>query len=51
MEEVCELAGRIAPASHLRALDALHLATWQLARQHHADLEFLTFDTRLRELA
>ncbi len=50
-EDICALAGRIAPGSHLRSLDAIHLATWQRAREHHPGLELLTFDRRLRELA
>ncbi len=49
-EDICELAGRIAPNTHLRSLDAIHLATWQRAREHHPGLEFLTFDDRLRAL-
>ena len=49
-DDICELAGRIAPQSHLRSLDAIHLATWQRARALHADIEFLTFDDRLRTL-
>ncbi|MBM4378325.1 MAG: type II toxin-antitoxin system VapC family toxin [Deltaproteobacteria bacterium] len=50
-EDICALAGRIAPGSHLPSLDAIHLATWQRAREHHADLELLTFDARLLALA
>lgn len=50
-EDICALAGRIAPQSHLRSLDAIHLATWQRARSQHGDLEFLTFDERLKALA
>jgi predicted nucleic acid-binding protein len=49
-EDICELAGRIAPQTHLRSLDAIHLATWQRAREHYPHLEFLTFDDRLRAL-
>jgi predicted nucleic acid-binding protein len=49
-EDICELAGRIAPNTHLRSLEAIHLATWQRAREHHPGLEFLTFDDRLRAL-
>lgn len=49
--EVCELAGIVAPASHLRSLDALHLATYTLARREIEDLELLTADDRLREAA
>jgi hypothetical protein len=35
----------------LRALDALHLATFVLTRQRIAGLEFLTVDERLRAAA
>jgi predicted nucleic acid-binding protein len=45
---VCESARRIAPNKLLRALDALHLATFILARQRMADLEMLTVDQRLQ---
>lgn len=50
-EDICALAGRIAPGSPLRSLDAIRLATWQRAREHHPELELLTFDSRLRDLA
>ena len=46
--EVCELARVIAPATSLRTLDALHLATFQLARRRLDGLELLTVDERLR---
>jgi len=50
--EVCDLAGRIAPQSGLRALDAIHLATYWTLKTVQPDLEMLTFDERiLRELA
>ena len=45
---VCESARRIAPNKLLRALDALHLATFILARQRISDLEMLTVDQRLQ---
>ena len=45
---ICESARRIAPNKLLRALDALHLATFILARQRIADLEMLTVDQRLQ---
>lgn len=48
---VCERAAHVAPASRLRTLDALHLATFLLAREAIADLELLTADERLREAA
>lgn len=46
--EVCELARVVAPATSLRSLDALHLATFHLARRRLAGLELLTADERLR---
>ena len=49
--EVCELAEMVAPATLLRSLDALHLATYTLARRGIEDLELLTADVRLREAA
>ncbi len=48
---VCELAAHVAPGKGLRALDALHLATFVLARRRLAGLELLTVDERLREAA
>ncbi len=48
---VCEAACHIAPGKPLRALDALHLATFLLARRRIADLELLTADERLRSAA
>jgi predicted nucleic acid-binding protein len=46
-QEVCDLAGRVAPASRLRTLDAIHLATFRIARKVDPALEMLTFDERL----
>ncbi|MHB8382210.1 MAG: type II toxin-antitoxin system VapC family toxin [Candidatus Binataceae bacterium] len=46
---VCEMAGRVAPGKALRTLDALHLATFVLARERIAGLELLTADQRLQE--
>ncbi len=48
---VCETAAQVAPARALRTLDALHLATYLLARRRVADLELLTADRRLLEAA
>jgi len=45
---VCDLARAVAPGTMLRALDALHLATFLLARQRVDALELLTVDDRLR---
>jgi predicted nucleic acid-binding protein len=45
---VCDLAATVAPLSPLRTLDALHLATYLLARRRiGGDIELLTTDTRL----
>ena len=46
--EVCDLAGRIAPASRLRSLDAIHLATFEILRRLDPSAEILTYDDRLR---
>jgi predicted nucleic acid-binding protein len=47
--KVCDLARGIAPRTTLRTLDALHLATYVLARRRIAGLELLTTDERLRD--
>jgi predicted nucleic acid-binding protein len=49
--EVCELADVVAPRIGLRSLDALHLATFVLARREIEALQLLTADARLREAA
>jgi predicted nucleic acid-binding protein len=46
--EVCDLAGRIAPASRLRSLEAIHLATFEILRRLDPSAEILTYDDRLR---
>ena len=48
---VCEMASQVAPTKPLRTLDALHLATYLLARRRIAGLELLTADPRLSEAA
>lgn len=48
---VCDLARTIAPATALRALDALHLSTFVLARRRIEGLELLSTDDRLCEAA
>ena len=48
---VCETARQVAPNKMLRTLDALHLATFVLARQRIADLELITADERLQAAA
>ena len=45
---VCELARQVAPTKSLRTLDALHLATFVLARQKIEGLELITVDNRLQ---
>lgn len=49
--QVCELAESVAPGTRLRSLDALHLATYTLARREIDGLELLTADRRLAEAA
>lgn len=46
---ICETARHVAPGTPLRALDALHLATFVAARRRLAGLELLTVDERLRD--
>jgi predicted nucleic acid-binding protein len=48
---VCELARTVAPRKALRTLDAIHLATFLLARRQIEHLELLTADDRLRDAA
>lgn len=45
---VCEKARQVAPGKLLRTLDALHLATFVLAREKIEDLELVTVDDRLQ---
>lgn len=49
--EVCDLARSVAPTRPLRALDALHLATFVVARRRIEGLAMLTTDERLAEAA
>lgn len=49
--EVCERALFVSPGVILRSLDALHLATFSLARREIEALQFLTADDRLRQAA
>jgi len=46
---VCELARHVAPGKPLRTLDALHLATFVVARRRIEGLQMLTVDDRLLE--
>ena len=48
---VCDLAAQVAPQRPLRTLDAIHLATYALARRRLGDVELLTADRRLEEAA
>lgn len=48
---VCETARHVAPGKPLRTLDALHLATFVLAREQIIGLELLTVDDRLQDAA
>jgi predicted nucleic acid-binding protein len=48
---VSDLAGQVAPRKPLRTLDALHLATYLLARRRLGDLDLLSADDRLPEAA
>ena len=45
---VCERARQVAPGKSLRTLDALHLATFVLARERIEGLELVTVDERLQ---
>jgi predicted nucleic acid-binding protein len=48
---VCDLASVLAPDRMLRTLDALHLATFLVARRRIEGLELLTADRRLEDAA
>jgi predicted nucleic acid-binding protein len=48
---VCDLASVLAPDRTLRTLDALHLATFLVARRRIEGLELLTADRRLEDAA
>ena len=50
-DAICEAARHVAPGRALRALDALHLATFVAARRRIEGLELLTADERLRDAA
>ena len=49
--QICELAGRVAPQSRLRTLDAIHLATYHRVREWASEARLLTRDDRLAGLA
>ncbi len=48
---VCDAALQVAPTKSLRSLDAIHLATYVLARRRIEGLELLTSDHRLADAA
>lgn len=48
---VCDLASLLAPDKPLRTLDALHLATFLLARRRIEGLELVTADKRMADAA
>jgi predicted nucleic acid-binding protein len=48
---VCEMACEVAHGRALRSLDAIHLATFVLARRELGELELLTVDERLQAAA
>jgi predicted nucleic acid-binding protein len=47
--DICDLAGRLAPRSRLRSLDAIHLATYFRAKELDPSIEILTFDDRIKQ--
>jgi predicted nucleic acid-binding protein len=47
--DICDLAGRIAPRSRLRSLDAIHLATYCRVRELDPSIKILTFDQRIKD--
>ena len=47
--DICDLAGRLAPRSRLRSLDAIHLATYFRAKELDPTIECLTFDDRIKQ--
>lgn len=46
--EICDLAGRIAPRSRVRSLDAIHVATYFRMKEIDPKIELLTFDERIK---
>ncbi len=48
---VCDTACQVAPTKPLRTSDALHLATYLVARRRIENLELLTADQRLSDAA
>ncbi len=48
---VCELAAQLSPERPLRTLDALHVATYLLARRRLGEVDLLTADRRIADAA
>jgi len=48
---VCDAAAMVAPRAPVRTLDAIHLATYLLARRRLPGLELVTADRRLADAA
>lgn len=46
---ICEDAGRLAPRVRLRAVDAIHVATFRRVLRVDPTVTLLTFDERIRE--
>jgi predicted nucleic acid-binding protein len=46
---VCDLAAQVAPDHPLRTLDALHVATYLLARRRLGEVDLLTADRRVAD--
>lgn len=44
---ICDAAGTIAPRSHLRTLDAIHVASFLWAKAKHPDIKLLSCDERV----
>lgn len=47
---ICELSRHVAPASHLRSLDAIHVATFLEVKRKIEFLEIATCDDRIRHV-
>jgi len=47
--DICDLAGRIAPRSRLRSLDAIHLATYYRVQELDPSTKMLSFDQRIKD--
>lgn len=47
-KDICERAGRIAPRSRLRTLDAIHLASYYRVKEIDPSIKMLSYDDRIR---